>query len=78
MQNWLNKRQESNAARKSEEAEAIAAFLAGGQVKVLAYSDQDKMKKIQKNWNRQISPSVIAQKEEDEKFLIFSKEDRYK
>lgn len=78
MKDWLVEKRVSNAARKQAEAEAIAAFLAEGKAKTLSYSDENSMKKIQKGWHRQTSPAVIAQKEEDEKYLLFSKEERLK
>jgi predicted ATP-dependent Lon-type protease len=76
MWDWLDKRQKSNALRKEAESDAIASFLSEGKVKILEYSDKNQMKRIQKGWNRRISPSNTLQNEENEEYLIFSKEER--
>ena len=65
--------QESEAARKAEEAAEIAAFRAAGKAKHLGYADEKYMKKVQKNWSREVSPTVLAKREEDSQFLLFSK-----
>lgn len=76
MKDWLTEKQQSDAARKAAEAEAIAAFVAAGKVKHLGYCDEKQMKRVQRNWNRDISPTVIAKKQEEEQYCIFSKEER--
>jgi hypothetical protein len=78
MKDWVVEMQEAEAARKAEEAAAIAAFVAAGKVKHLGYCDEKYMKKVQRNWNRSISPTVIAEKKEEEQYCIFSKEERRK
>jgi hypothetical protein len=76
MIDWLTEKQKSDAKRKADEAAAIAAFVAEGKVKNLGYSDKKYMDRIQRNWNRSISPTEIAKKEEEDKFCIFSKDER--
>lgn len=78
MKDWVVEMQEAEAARKAEEAAAIAAFVAAGKVKHLGYCDEKHMKRVQKNWNRNISPAVIEKKKEEEQYCIFSKEERRK
>jgi hypothetical protein len=74
MTNWMEEKQRSDAARKAEEAAAVAAFVAAGKVKHCGYADEKAMKRVQKNWNRDISPRAIEERKEDEQFRIFAKD----
>lgn len=76
MIDWLTEKQKSDAARKAAEAEAIASFIAEGKLKNLGYSDKKYMERVQRNWNRSISPTEIAKKEEEDKYCIFAKSER--
>jgi len=84
MKDWLTRKQEEDAARKAEDAAAIAEFVAAGKVKNLGYADEKHMKKLQRygyhanNNHSERSSKIIAQKKEDDKFCIFSQNDRLK
>jgi hypothetical protein len=77
MIDWMNDRQKSAALRKAEEEAEIAAFIAQGKVKNLGYSDEKRMKNIQRNWGRNTSPTEIEKKKEEDKFCIFPKNERF-
>jgi hypothetical protein len=76
MMDWLTDRQKADAIRKAKEAEIVASFIASGKMQDLGYSDENKMKRIQRNWNRDVSPAEMSRKEEEEKYCIFSKAER--
>ena len=85
MKDWLTRKQEEDAARKAEDAAAIAEFVSAGKVKNLGYADEKYMKKMQRygyhvnnKHNSERSAKIVAQQEEDDKFCIFSRNDRLK
>lgn len=85
MKDWLTRKQEEDAARKAEDAAAIAEFVAAGKVKNLGYADEKYMKKMQRyghhvsrKHDSERSAKIVAKQEEDDQFCVFSRAERLK